>query len=95
MEDGYKLLSEFNSVVLSGKATPYGAQFMTREWVNEGASLYQGHYSGPGSRARAYALANGCYFLAPTISEIVLDNLASAIYNTTMAFYKAQKEEMA
>ena len=34
-EAGYGLLPEFNNIVLAGKVTRYGAQFVTWEWVSE------------------------------------------------------------
>ena len=39
LEDGYRLLSEFSNTVLAGKATRYGAQFVTWEWAGERTSL--------------------------------------------------------
>ncbi len=44
LEEGYRALSEFNSVVLAGKMTHYGVQFVTWEWVRERTGLYQGSY---------------------------------------------------
>lgn len=57
-EAGYGLLSEFNGIVLAGKITRYGAQFVTWEWVRERTGLYQGNYYGPGGGVDDYASAN-------------------------------------
>lgn len=57
LEAGYRVLSEFNSIVLAGKATRYGAQFVTWEWAGERTSLWQGHYYGPAGGTAAYAAA--------------------------------------
>ena len=57
LEEGYRALSEFNSVVLAGKMTHYGAQFVTWEWVRERTGLYQGSYYGPSGGVREYAAA--------------------------------------
>lgn len=40
----YKLLAEFNDVVLAGELGQYGAQFATWQWVQNRTSLWQGHY---------------------------------------------------
>ena len=56
-EAGYGLLSEFNGIVLAGKITRYGAQFVTWEWVRERTGLYQGNYYGPDGGVNDYALA--------------------------------------
>lgn len=41
----YRLLAEFNNVVLAGHSTRYGVQFVTWEWVQDHTSLWQGHYT--------------------------------------------------
>ena len=56
-EAGYGFLSEFNNNVLAGKATWYGAQFVTCEWVSERTGLYQGNYYGPSGGVKEYAAA--------------------------------------
>lgn len=56
-EAEYGLLSEFNNIVLAGKVTRYGAQFVTWEWVRERTGLWQGHYYGPDGGVNAYASA--------------------------------------
>lgn len=56
-EAGYGLLSEFNNIVLAGKVTRYGAQFVTWEWVSERTGLYQGNYYGPSGGVKEYAAA--------------------------------------
>lgn len=57
LKEGYKLLSEFNNIVLAGKMTRYGAQFVTWERVGERTGLYQGNYYGPSGGVREYAAA--------------------------------------
>lgn len=56
-EAGYGLLPEFNNIVLAGKVTRYGAQFVTWEWVSERTGLYQGNYYGPSGGVKEYAAA--------------------------------------
>ena len=43
----YRLLAEFNGVVLAGHPTQYGVQFITWERVQERTGLNQGDYYGP------------------------------------------------
>ena len=57
LEGDYRLLAEFNNVVLAGHPTRYGAQFVTWERVQEGTALYQGNYYGPGAGTASYNAA--------------------------------------
>ena len=43
----YRLLADFNNIVLAGHPTQYGVQFVTWERVQEGTALHQGDYYGP------------------------------------------------
>jgi len=45
LEGDYRLLAEFNGVVLAGHPTRYGIQFVTWEWVQDHTALWHGHYS--------------------------------------------------
>ena len=40
----YRLLAEFNGVVLAGHSASFGTQFVTWEWVQNRTALWQGHY---------------------------------------------------
>ena len=40
----YRLLADFNGVVMAGHPTEYGVQFVTWEWVQNRTALWQGHY---------------------------------------------------
>ena len=53
----YRLLADFNDVVLAGHPTRYGVEFITWERVQEGTALHQGNYYGPGVGADSYAAA--------------------------------------
>lgn len=53
----YRLLAEYNDVVLAGRPTGYGVQFITWEWVRNHTALYQGNYYGPDTGVRSYAMA--------------------------------------
>ena len=44
LEGDYRLLSEFNDVVLAGHPSKFGVQFVTWEWINDRTALWQGHY---------------------------------------------------
>ena len=56
-EGDYRLLADFNNIVLAGHPTQYGVQFVTWERVQEGAALYQGDYYGPSGGADSYIAA--------------------------------------
>lgn len=53
----YRLLADFNNIVLAGHPTQYGVQFVTWERVQEGTALHQGDYYGPGTGVDSYAAA--------------------------------------
>ncbi|EOS63257.1 hypothetical protein [Oscillibacter sp. 1-3] len=53
----YRLLADFNDVVLADHPTKYGIQFATWEWVRERTGLYQGNYYGPGIGTDSYVAA--------------------------------------
>ena len=53
----YRLLADFNDVVLAGHPTKYGVQFVTWEWIQERTGLYQGNYYGPSVGTDSYAAA--------------------------------------
>ncbi len=57
LEGDYRLLADFNGVVLAGHQTQYGAQFITWERSHDRASLEQGHYYGPGGGVENYTAA--------------------------------------
>ena len=44
LADGYRVLAEFNGVVLAGKETLLGAQFATWAWGYDRKGLNNGHY---------------------------------------------------
>ena len=53
----YKLLADFNGVVLSGHPTKYGIQFVTWERVPERSGLNAGNYYGPSGGVDSYTAA--------------------------------------
>ena len=53
----YRLLADFNDVVLAGHPTQYGVQFITWERVQERTGLNAGNYYGPSLGADSYAAA--------------------------------------
>lgn len=42
----YRLLGEFNNIVLAGHWTRFNLEFVTWEWVQDHTTLWQGHYYG-------------------------------------------------
>ncbi len=57
LEGDYRVLADFNNIVLAGHSTQYGHQFVTWERVQNWTALHQGNYYGPGSGADCYATA--------------------------------------
>ena len=53
----YRLLADFNGMVLAGHATEYGVQFATWERSNDRTALGQGHYYGPNNGVDCYTAA--------------------------------------
>ena len=54
----YRLLADFNDVVLAGHPTRYGVQFATWERVRERAGLNAGNFYGPPGGVDSYTAAN-------------------------------------
>lgn len=46
LDEGYRLLLDFNGTVLAGHPTPYGVQFVTWDWNYGRTGVCHGHYYG-------------------------------------------------
>ena len=57
LEGDYRVLADFNDIVLAGHPTQYGHQFVTWERVQDRTALHQGDYYGPGAGADSYTAA--------------------------------------
>ena len=44
LEDGFRLLTDFNGTVLAGKQTQYGVNFVTWDWKFDRSGLNHGHF---------------------------------------------------
>ena len=44
LEDGYKVLADFNDIVLAGIQSKYGVQFVTWDWSFDRKGVSHGHY---------------------------------------------------
>ena len=44
LESGFKLLGEFNDVILAGRMTRFGVNFVTWNWDRDHSSVDNGHY---------------------------------------------------
>ena len=44
LEDGYKVLADFNGTVLAGVQSKYGVQFVTWDWDYDRTGVVHGHY---------------------------------------------------
>lgn len=45
LDDTYKVLAEFNDIVLAAHQNRYGCQFVTWAWGHDHTGVYQGHYA--------------------------------------------------
>ena len=45
LDESYKILAEFNGVLLVGHPSSCGVQFVTWEWRYDHTGVYQGHYT--------------------------------------------------
>ena len=45
LDESYKVLAEFNGVLLAGHPSSCGVQFVTWEWGYDHTGVYQGHYT--------------------------------------------------
>ncbi len=72
----YRLLADFNGVVMAGHPTEYGVQFVTWEWIRERTGVYQGDYYGPGGGVESYIAAKQDFAVR---SRLVL---SSALFTT-------------
>ena len=57
LEGDYRVLADFNDIVLAGHPSRYGCQFVTWERVQDRTALHQGDYYGPGAGADSYTTA--------------------------------------
>jgi len=57
LKGDYRLLADFNDIVLVGHPTKYGVQFVTWERVQNRTALYQGNYYGPSVGIDGYTAA--------------------------------------
>ena len=57
LKGDYRLLADFNDVVLASHPTKYGVQFVTWARIQEGTALDQGHYYGPSVGKDSYTAA--------------------------------------
>lgn len=57
LKGDYRLLADFNDVVLAGHPTQYGVQLITWERVQGRTGLHQGHYYGPSAGVDSYTAA--------------------------------------
>ena len=57
LQGDYRVLADFNGIVLAGHPTEFGAQFITWELVRDRTGLYQGNYYGPSVGIDSYAAA--------------------------------------
>lgn len=77
LEGDYRMLAEYNNVVLAGHHTKFGIEFVTWEWVHNHTSLWQGHYYGDNYDAakqdfvtRSGLIPTGALFTPEELTEV-------------------------
>lgn len=99
LQGDYRLLADFNNMVLAGHPTRYGVQFVTWERVRERTALYQGHYYGPdvgvdsyASAKRDFAARSGLIPHSALFTPEQLTEIYRSIYETLDSSYSITEE---
>lgn len=99
LQGDYRLLADFNNMVLAGHPTRYGVQFVTWERVRERTALYQGHYYGPdvgvdsyASAKRDFAARSGLIPRGALFTPEQLTEIYRSIYETLDSSYSITEE---
>lgn len=93
LEGDYRLLAEFNDVVLAGHQTKYGMEFVTWEWVQNHAALWQGHYTDSYDAAkRDFATRSGLLSPDQLFSDQQLAEIYRCIHETMESSYPITQE---
>lgn len=77
LDGDYRILAEYNNVVLAGHQTRFGVEFVTWEWVQNHTTLWQGHYYGENYDAakrdfvtRSGLIPSGALFTPEQLTEV-------------------------
>lgn len=93
LEGDYRVLAEFNSVVLAGHPTKYGVQFATWEWVQDHTALWQGHYTDSYATAKEdFATRSGLVAKERQFSDQQLAEVYRCIHETLDSEYPMTEE---
>lgn len=93
LEGDYRVLAEFNSVVLAGHPTRYGVQFVTWEWIQDHSSLWQGHYTESYTAAKEdFATRSGLVPKERLFSDQQLAEVYRCIHETLDSEYPLTEE---
>lgn len=88
LEGDYRVLAEFNNVVLAGHPTKYGVQFATWEWVQDHTALWQGHYTDSYAAAKGdFATRSGLVAKERQFSDQQLAEVYRCIHETLDSEY--------
>lgn len=84
LEGDYRVLAEFNNVVLAGHRTRFGMEFVTWEWVQNHTALWQGHYYGDSyaTAKQDFATCSGLFPEERVFSDKQLTELYRCIHET-------------
>ncbi len=95
----YRLLADFNDIVLAGHPTKYGIQFITWERVQNRTGLYQGNYYGPNvgiddytAAKRNFAIRSGLVLRSALFTPEQLTEAYRSIHETLDSGYPITEE---
>lgn len=92
----YRLMAEFNGIVLAGHPTQYGAQFITWEWTNSHTSLWQGFYyegaKGYDAAMQDFAVRSGLIPRSALFTQEQLTEVYRSIHETLDSEYPITEE---
>lgn len=93
LDSDYRVLAEFNNVVLAGHSTRFGVQFATWEWVQDHTSLWQGHYTDSYAVAKEeFATRAGLLPKERVFIEEQLAEIYRCVHETLESGYPLTKE---
>lgn len=93
LEGDYRLMAEFNDVVLAGHQTKYGMEFVTWEWVQNHTALWQGHYTDSYDAAkRDFATRSGLLSPDQLFSDRQLAEIYRCVHETLESDYSITSE---
>lgn len=93
LEGDYRMLAEYNNVVLAGHQHKFGMEFVTWEWVQNHTALWQGHYTDSYDAAkRDFATRSGLLSPEQLFSDQQLAEVYRCVHETLESDYSITPE---